>query len=80
MGRLTDDMTRLVGEIHAGREMGIEPWKDDLTRLACEIQTARRGLEHATVEMRSAVARLRSILASDALEQRVASRLEQRTP
>lgn len=90
----------------------MEPSKNDLTRLACEIQTARRGLEHATVEMRRAVARLRSILASDAaglrvawpepagsnpafgargkpelnggrlgqVEQRVASRLERRTP
>ncbi len=52
--------------------MGMEPWTDDLTRLACEIQTARRGLEHATVEIRRAVARLRSILANDAAGVRVA--------
>jgi len=97
MGRLADDMTRLVGEIQAAR--------DDRRRLM-------RDLKHATVEMRRAVARLRSILASDAaglrvawpepagstpdfgacgkpeldgdrpgqVEQRVASRLERRTP
>ncbi len=44
----------------------MEPSKNDLTRLACEIQTARRSLEYAIVEMRHAVARLRSILANDA--------------
>jgi len=85
---------------------------NDLTRLACEIQRASGGLEHVTVEMRRAVARLQSILASNAaglrgawpepagfnpdfgacgkpeldgdrpgqVEQRVASRLERRTP
>lgn len=63
-----------------GREVGMEPWKDDLTRLAWEFQTAHRGLEHATVEIIHAVARLRSIVASDAVEQQVASRLEQHTP
>jgi hypothetical protein len=41
MGRLTEDMTRLVGEIHAGR--------DDRGRLV-------RDLKHATVEMKQAVA------------------------
>ena len=41
MGRLTDDMTRLVGEIHAGR--------DDRGRLM-------RDLKHGTVEMKRAVA------------------------
>jgi hypothetical protein len=86
--------------------------ENDLTRLVCEIQRASGGLEHVTVEMRRAVARLRSILASDAaglrvawpepagsnadfgacskpeldgdrqgqVEQRVVSRLEQRSP
>ena len=41
MGRLTDDMTRLVGEIHAGR--------DERGRLM-------RDLKHATAEMKRAVA------------------------
>jgi len=41
MGRLTEDMTRLVGEIHAGR--------DDRGRLM-------RDLKHATVDMKQAVA------------------------
>ena len=41
MGRLTDDMTRLVGEIHAGR--------NDRGRLV-------RDLKTATVEMKGAVA------------------------
>ena len=41
MGRLTEDMTRLVGEIVAGR--------DDRGRLT-------RDLKHATVEMKQAVA------------------------
>lgn len=46
--------------------------ENDPTRLACEIQMASAGLEHVTVEMRRAVARLRSILASDAAGLRVA--------
>ncbi len=50
MGRLTDDMTRLVGEIHAAR--------DDRGRLM-------RDLTHATVEMRRAVAHLRRSFAAD---------------
>ena len=86
--------------------------ENDLTRLASKIRRASGGLEHVTVEMRRAVARLRSILASDAaglrvawpeaagsnpdfgargtpeldgdrpgqVEQRMASRLERRTP
>lgn len=41
MGRLTDDMTRLVGEIHASR--------DDRGRLL-------RDLKHATVDMKRTVA------------------------
>ena len=41
MGRLTEDMTRLVGEIHAGR--------DERGRLT-------RDLKHATAEMKQAVA------------------------
>jgi hypothetical protein len=41
MGRLTEDMTRLVGEIHAAR--------DGRGRLM-------RDLKHATVEMKNAVA------------------------
>ena len=50
MGRLTDDMTRLVGEIHAAR--------DDRGWLL-------RDLRHATVEMKRAVAHLRSTFAAD---------------
>jgi len=50
MGRLADDMTRLVGEIQAAR--------DDRRRLM-------RDLKHATVEMRRAVAHLRSSFAAD---------------
>lgn len=50
MGRLTDDMTRLVGEIHAAR--------DDRRWLL-------RSLKYATVEMRRAVAHLRSSFAAD---------------
>lgn len=50
MGRLTDDMTRLVGEIHAAR--------DGRGRLM-------RDLTHATVEMRRAVAHLRRSFAAD---------------
>jgi hypothetical protein len=46
--------------------------EDDLTRLACEIQRASGSLEHVTVEMRRAVARLRGILESDAAGLRVA--------
>ena len=45
---------------------------NDLTRLACEIQRTSGALEHVVVEMRRAVARLRSILASDAAGLRVA--------
>lgn len=50
MGLLANDMMRLVGEIHAGR--------DDRRRLL-------RDLKHATVEMRRAVAHLRSRFAVD---------------
>lgn len=50
MGRLTDDMTRLVGEIHAAR--------DGRGRLM-------RDLTHATVEMRRAVAHLRRSFVAD---------------
>lgn len=50
MRRLTDDMTRLVGRIHAAR--------DDRARL-------RRDLKHATFEMRRVVAHLRSRVAAD---------------
>ena len=50
MGRLADDMTRLVGEIHAAR--------DGRGRLM-------RDLTHATVEMRRAVAHLRRGFAAD---------------
>lgn len=46
--------------------------ENDLTRLVCEIQRTSGGLEHVVVEMRRAVARLRSILASDAAGLRVA--------
>src|SRR3972149_9833232 len=46
--------------------------ENDLTRLASKIRRASGGLEHVTVEMRRAVARLRSILASDAAGLRVA--------
>ncbi|MEK7444020.1 MAG: hypothetical protein AABZ70_04105 [candidate division NC10 bacterium] len=95
------DSSSLAAAVATGgerREVGMEPWKDDLTRLA--------------EEMGRAVARLRRILASDAaglrvawpepagsnpdfgargkpglngdrpgqVEQRVASRLERRTP
>jgi len=45
MGRLTDDMTRLVGEIHASR--------DDRGRLL-------RDLKHATAEMKQAVGRMQA--------------------
>jgi hypothetical protein len=57
MGRLTDDMTRLVGEIHAGR--------DERGRLI-------RDLAHATVEMRRAVAHLRRGFAADIVGVRAA--------
>jgi hypothetical protein len=50
MGRLTEDMTRLVGEIHAAR--------DDRGRLM-------RDLKHATAEMKRAVAHLRSRFAAE---------------
>ena len=50
MGRLTDDMTRLVGEIHAGR--------NDRGRLT-------RDLKHAAAEMKRAVAGLRGTFAAD---------------
>jgi hypothetical protein len=50
MGRLMDDMTRLVGEIHAAR--------DGRGRLM-------RDLTHATVEARRAVANLRGSFAAD---------------
>jgi len=50
MGRLTDDMTRLVGEIHAGR--------NDRGRLMQE-------LTHAAAEMKRAVAGLRDTFAAD---------------
>jgi len=50
MGRLTEDMTRLVGEIHVAR--------DGRGRLM-------RDLKHATVEMRRAVAHLRRSFAAD---------------
>ncbi len=40
--------------------------EDDLTRLTCEIQRASGSLEHVTAEMGRAVARLQSILASEA--------------
>jgi hypothetical protein len=43
----------------------MEPSNNDLTRLASEIRTARRRLEHVTVEMRRAVAGLDSILTRD---------------
>ena len=46
--------------------------ENDLTRLASKIRRASGGLEHVTVEMRRAVARLRSILESDAAGLRVA--------
>ena len=59
MGRLADDMTRLVGEIHAAR--------DGRGRLM-------RDLKHATVEMKNAVAgmqaRFRSAHADMARRQR----------
>lgn len=41
MGRLTDDMTRLIGEIHAGR---------------AERSRMIRDIRHATAEMKHAVA------------------------
>lgn len=50
MRRLTDDMTRLVGSIHAAR--------DDRRRLL-------RDLKGATAEMKRAVAHLRSSFAAD---------------
>ena len=50
MGRLTDDMTRLVGEIQASR--------DERGRLM-------RGLKHAATEMKRVVARLRGTFAAD---------------
>ncbi len=52
MGRLMDGMTRLVGEIHAVR--------DDRGCLM-------RELTRATVEMRCAVARLRSSFAASGI-------------
>lgn len=50
MGLLANDMMRLVGEIHAGR--------DDRRRLL-------RDLKYATLEMKRAVAHLRSSLVAD---------------
>jgi len=50
MRRLTEEMTRLVGEIHAAR--------DDRGRLM-------RDLKHATAEMKRAVAHLRSRFAAE---------------
>lgn len=50
MRRLTEEMTRLVGEIHAAR--------DDRRRLM-------RDLKHATAEMKRAVAHLRSSFAAE---------------
>jgi hypothetical protein len=50
MGRLTDDMTRLMGEIHAGR--------NDRGRLTQE-------LTYAAAEMKRAVAGLRGTFAAD---------------
>jgi len=50
MGRLTDEMTRLVREIHAAR--------GDRRRLM-------RDLKHATAEMKRAVAHLRSSFAAE---------------
>ena len=50
MGRLTEDMTRLVGEIHAGR--------NDRGRLM-------QDLTYAAAEMKRAVAGLRGTFAAD---------------
>jgi len=50
VGRLTEDMTRLVDEIHAGR--------NDRRRLTQE-------LTHAAAEMKAAVAGLRGTFAAD---------------
>ncbi len=50
MGRMTDDVTRLVGEIRTGR--------DDRERMRLE-------LKHATAERSNAVAHLRSTVAGD---------------
>jgi len=57
MGRLTDDLTRLVG--------GIRTARDDRRRLM-------RDIKHATAEMKRAVARLRSSFAADLSGARVA--------
>ncbi|MBU4143179.1 hypothetical protein KJ590_04265 [Patescibacteria group bacterium] len=61
MGRLTDDITRLVGEIHAGHKARASFVKD----ISKEVAAMRKGFCRANEERANEVKALRQEVAAD---------------